>query len=226
MRTRLTSALRCSLLLAPFAALSLAFGQTIAPAPATLAAKKPAELVTLNPFEVKAEADNSYGALNSNSLTQFNTALNKTPVSADIFTAEFMRDIGATSIEEMLNGYGAGAGTVMSNPDSDALSQQPGDRVGNQTIGIRGTAIYIEVEAARAYVCLCYGEIDITSTADPAIRETLRTTHHDQPRYVMGPGAGEILQRAPVINHTDAELIMLESLVGRRVPFLNSPMGY
>lgn len=112
MRTRLTSALRCSLLLAPFAALSLAFGQTIAPAPATLAAKKPAELVTLNPFEVKAEADNSYGALNSNSLTQFNTALNKTPVSADIFTAEFMRDIGATSIEEMLNGYGAGAGTV------------------------------------------------------------------------------------------------------------------
>ena len=88
---------------------------------------------------MKAEADNSYGALNSNSLTQFNTALDRTPVSADIFTAEFMRDIAVTSVEEMLNGYGAGAGTVMSNPDSDALSQQPGDRVGNQTIGIRGT---------------------------------------------------------------------------------------
>ncbi len=93
-------------------------------------------------------------------------------------------------------------------------------------IGIRGTAIYIEVEAARAYVCLCYGEADITSTADPAIRETLRTTHHEQPRYVLGPGAAEILQRAPMINHTDAELIMLESLVGRSVPFLNSPMRY
>ena len=80
------------------------------------------------------------GALNSNSLTQFNTALNRVPVSADIFTADFMRDISATSIEEMLNSYGAGAGTVMSNPDSDALSQQPGDRVGNQTIGIRGVS--------------------------------------------------------------------------------------
>jgi hypothetical protein len=101
--------------------------------------KSAADFVTLNPFEVKAEADNSYGALNSNSLTQFNTALDRTPVSADIFTAEFMRDIAVTSVEEMLNGYGAGAGTVMSNPDSDALSQQPGDRVGNQTIGIRGT---------------------------------------------------------------------------------------
>jgi outer membrane receptor for ferric coprogen and ferric-rhodotorulic acid len=114
-----------------------AIGQTVLPAPA--GANRQTELVTLNPFEVKAEADNSYGALNSNSLTQFNTALDKTPVSADIFTAEFMRDINVTSVEEMLNGYGAGAGTVMSNPDSDALSQQPGDRVGNQTIGIRGT---------------------------------------------------------------------------------------
>ena len=115
-----------------------ASAQVVPPRPASeAAAKGPA--VTLNPFEVKAEADNSYGALNSNSLTQFNTALNRTPVSADIFTEDFMRDISATSIEEMLNGYGAGAGTVMSNPDSDALSQQPGDRVGNQTIGIRGT---------------------------------------------------------------------------------------
>ena len=125
-------------LFAPFAV-----AQVVPSAPSrsttTPAAKPAGDYVTLNPFEVKAEADNSYGALNSNSLTQFNTALSQTPVSADIFTAEFMRDIGATSIEEMLNGYGAGAGTVMSNPDSDALNQQPGDRVGNQTIGIRGT---------------------------------------------------------------------------------------
>ena len=80
--------------------------------PPTPSAPPAGGLVALNPFEVKAEADNSYGALNSNSLTQFNTALDRTPVSADIFTAEFMRDIAVTSVEEMLNGYGAGAGTV------------------------------------------------------------------------------------------------------------------
>ena len=142
MRYSLRPAIRTAFVLAPFALLSSAIGQSTSPTPtadAIAAAKRSAEFVTLNPFEVKAEADNSYGALNSNSLTQFNTALDKTPVSADIFTAEFMRDIAATSVEEMLNGYGAGAGTVMSNPDSDALNQQPGDRVGNQTIGIRGT---------------------------------------------------------------------------------------
>jgi outer membrane receptor protein involved in Fe transport len=142
MHTSLSSALRAALIFAPVALVTPVLGQAIAPTPSANsadAAKKAADLVTLNPFEVKAETDNSYGALNSNSLTQFNTPLHKTPVSADIFTAEFMRDIAATSVEEMLNGYGAGAGTVMSNPDSDALSQQPGDRVGNQTIGIRGT---------------------------------------------------------------------------------------
>ena len=57
--------------------------------------------VQLSRFEVEADADTSYGALNSNSLTQFNTALNRTPVSADIFTEDFMRDISATSIEEI-----------------------------------------------------------------------------------------------------------------------------
>jgi len=28
-----------------------------------------------------------------------------------------------------------------------------------------------------------------------------------------------MIERAPVINHTDAELVLLESLVGRKVPF-------
>ena len=130
---------RIPIVLSALALATTAFAQVAPSAPPTAAAKKSAALVTLNPFEVKSEADDSYGALNSNSLTQFNTALNKTPVSADIFTSEFMRDIAATSVEEMLSGYGAGAGTVMPTPDSDALSQQPGDRVGNQTIGIRGT---------------------------------------------------------------------------------------
>jgi outer membrane receptor protein involved in Fe transport len=135
----LPRALPALLVLAALPAAGLRAQSAPAPAAASPAARPAGGLVALNPFEVKAEADNSYGALNSNSLTQFNTALDRTPVSADIFTAEFMRDIAVTSVEEMLNGYGAGAGTVMSNPDSDALSQQPGDRVGNQTIGIRGT---------------------------------------------------------------------------------------
>ena len=112
--------------------------QTV-PAPGALT--KQTELIELNPFEVKAEKDNSYGTLNSNSVTQFNTPLNQVPVSADIFTEAFMRDVGATSIEQIMLSYGAGGGTFMSNPSGDVISQQPGDRVGNQTMGVRGTSV-------------------------------------------------------------------------------------
>jgi hypothetical protein len=96
-------------------------------------------------------------------------------------------------------------------------------RTATATIGIRGTAVYIEAEEARTYVCTCYGVAEIESTIDPSARETVRTSHHEQPRYVMGTGAPQMLMGAPVINHTDVELTMLEALVGRRPPFLTLP---
>jgi hypothetical protein len=87
------------------------------------------------------------------------------------------------------------------------------------TIGIRGTAVYVETGPDKTYVCTCYGTVELASRGDPSARETIRTRHHDQPRYVMANGAPQMLMGAPVINHTDAELILLESLVGRSPPF-------
>lgn len=91
------------------------------------------------------------------------------------------------------------------------------------TIGIRGTALYVEAEDARTYVCTCYGMAEIASAADPATRETVHTLHHEQPRYIMAMGAPQMLMSAPVVNHTDAELVFLESLAGRRPPFVEHP---
>lgn len=91
------------------------------------------------------------------------------------------------------------------------------------TIGIRGTAVYLEAEASRTYVCTCYGEAEIVPNADPSARETVRTRQHEQPRYVMGTGAPQMLMGAPVVNHSDWELMLLENLVGRRPPFLDNP---
>jgi hypothetical protein len=98
-------------------------------------------------------------------------------------------------------------------------------RTATATIGIRGTAVYLEAEANRTYVCTCYGEAEIQSAMDPAARETVNTKHHEQPRYVMGTGAPQMIMGAPVENHTDAELVFLESLAGRRPPFVDAP-GY
>ena len=87
------------------------------------------------------------------------------------------------------------------------------------TIGIRGTGIYVELEGARTYVCTCYGEAELTPVDDPAAAETVRTQHHDEPRYIYSRGMPRMIEKAPVVNHTDAELSMLEGLVGRNVPF-------
>jgi hypothetical protein len=92
------------------------------------------------------------------------------------------------------------------------------------TIGIRGTAVYVESAADKTYVCTCYGEAELVPLAEPGAAETVRTHHHEQPRYILGKGAQQMMMRAPVVNHTDAELSMLESLVGRGVPF--KPSSY
>src|ERR1017187_3833169 len=79
------------------------------------------------------------------------------------------------------------------------------------TIGIRGTGIYIEAEAERTYVCPCYGLVNLQASNMPEVRETVSTTHHDAPRYIYAHGEMPIkmIAQAPVVNHTDAELIMI-----------------
>jgi len=99
-------------------------------------------------------------------------------------------------------------------------------RTATATIGIRGTGIYVELDGPRTYVCTCYGEAELTPVDDPAAAETVRAQHHDEPRYVHPRGMPRMIEKAPVVNHTDAELILLEDLVGRIVPFATSGYRY
>ncbi|OQA33498.1 MAG: hypothetical protein BWY57_01169 [Betaproteobacteria bacterium ADurb.Bin341] len=70
------------------------------------------------------------------------------------------------------------------------------------TIGIRGTGCYLEADGERTYFCLCYGEADLVPAS------TRR----------------QAISKAPMINHTDAELMLLESLTGRLPPFSGKQM--
>lgn len=89
--------------------------------------------------------------------------------------------------------------------------------------GIRGTGIYLESEAQRSYICLCYGSARLGPLAAPQLQETFSTTHHESPRWVYA----DRMEAARVINHDDDELILLESLTGRLPPFYNAtPDGY
>ncbi len=88
------------------------------------------------------------------------------------------------------------------------------------TIGIRGSAMYVETEPDLTYVCTCYGQVALSAADDPGESELITTTNHDAPRYISNkPGSeGSRIRRAPVINHTNTELQLLEQLVGREVP--------
>jgi hypothetical protein len=121
-----------------------------------------------------------------------------------------------TSLSLLKSGFRLVSGAVLS---VFGPRQRRELRTSTATIGIRGTAAYIEAERERTYICTCYGEAVLEPVAEPAARETVRTAHHEQPRYIMGRGAPQMVTPAPMINHSDAELELLESLVGRQPPF-------
>lgn len=104
----------------------------------------------------------------------------------------------------------------------------PGNRVQVETrtatIGIRGTGLYLEAVPDCTYACTCYGSAQLNPLADPKQAVTVTTTYHDAPRYIYATASakGLLIETAPVVNHRDAELIMLESLVDRKVPFTGS----
>lgn len=98
----------------------------------------PDQTINLDPFEVKSDSDSSYGALNSRSITTFNAELSHMPVSADIFDQAFMQDVGATTIEGLMQGYSAGAGFSGLNAGASAATNQPGDRVSLAFPQLRG----------------------------------------------------------------------------------------
>ncbi len=88
-------------------------------------------------------------------------------------------------------------------------------------IGIRGTGLYLEAEDHQTYVCTCYGNTELVAMSDNTSREIITTSHHESPRYIFADAPeGKKIQEAPVINHTDNELDLIEALVGRTTPFI------
>jgi len=84
------------------------------------------------------------------------------------------------------------------------------------TIGIRGTGFYCVVEEEQTYFCTCYGSTEVnTSEGERIIQAT--QTHHKP--YFIDNKTGEFSLPPPDLkNHTNEELIYLESLVNRQPP--------
>lgn len=95
------------------------------------------------------------------------------------------------------------------------------------SIGIRGTGVYLEADPEQTYFCTCYGVADVVATNDPQSKETVAATHHDRPLYILAnEQPGKNIRNAPFINHTDQELMLIETLVGRTPPFIFPKSDY
>jgi hypothetical protein len=95
------------------------------------------------------------------------------------------------------------------------------------SIGIRGTGFYVESSPEQTYFCTCYGVTDVTAIADPSSRVTVTSQHHDRPLTILkNAERGQHIVDAPFINHTDQELTLIETLVGRTTPFVFSNDTY
>ena len=93
-------------------------------------------------------------------------------------------------------------------------------RTPTATIGIRGTGIYAEAEPDLTYFCTCYGKSNIFARNDPLSQDTVVSTHHNRPLFIAGKGkAGKHIRHAGYRDHTDEELLLIETIVGRTTPF-------
>lgn len=110
-------------------------GAIPAPAPSRRNISLPGETtaIELSPFEVRADDDAGYQATNTTSGSRLGTNLRDTAASISPFTAEFLSDIGANNVNDML-GYAANAelnagdaeGAGFSNPrDNNSAGGEP-----------------------------------------------------------------------------------------------------
>lgn len=100
----------------------------------------------------------------------------------------------------------------------------PGQRslqTATAAVRISGTGLYVEANAEQTYYCTCYGTADVSALDDPSSSERVVSKYHDKPLYIEAgaKNRGRAIRVAPFINHADAELALIEALVGRSPPF-------
>ena len=92
---------RLDLLAAAFATATALIGQT-APVPANPKAGAKDNAIKLSPFEVRNEKDQGYVATSTLAGTRLNTPLRDTPVAISVFTEEFLKQIDAVTVVDVL----------------------------------------------------------------------------------------------------------------------------
>ncbi len=98
-------------------------------------------IVALTPFEVVADASDTYQAMNTNSVTGTNTALGKTPLDAKVFNRQLMDELGVVDMTEMLSKLGGLGSAIIAGGNEEVRGDLEGDRQDPKSMTMRGLTI-------------------------------------------------------------------------------------
>ncbi len=86
----------------------------------------------------------------------------------------------------------------------------------NATIGIRGTACFLDSSPRSLYYCNCYGRTELSAKG---LKKEFNAQHHDAHQIDFANDQYMGMAAMQVKDHTDDELRRLEAMVGRIPPF-------
>jgi len=109
----------------------------VATTPATARAPADDDIVEMSVFNVNADTDEGYQAMNTASGSRINTALRDTAASISPFTAEFLSDVGAATIEDMLS-FGANIEAIGEDDLTGGFNPEMSAAVSDNNFRIRG----------------------------------------------------------------------------------------
>ena len=167
MKTKPSQNRRIYLVLALLTSASAATAQ-VAPQPSTAAQSSaspkpiPTEeaVTTLSPFEVRTEKDYGYVATNTLSGTRINSQVKDVGSQISIFNSEFIKDIGATTVEQAAAyAIGTQRDYVPDQQETQAVSNAV--KVDNTSFRVRGLT---GVGRSRNYFAWSNAEIDLSTT--------------------------------------------------------------
>lgn len=85
------------------------------------------------------------------------------------------------------------------------------------TAGIRGTGVFVETRGPETYFCTCFGVVELVAAGDE--RELVESEHHAARLVGRADARGTRFATTQLERHTDAEMDLLEQVVGRRAPW-------
>ncbi|UCD69483.1 MAG: hypothetical protein JSW48_05265 [Betaproteobacteria bacterium] len=140
-------------------------------------------------------------------------------VGKDVFMLREHSEMHLLASEPGTTGIAAGVRVVTGGLLSAFASGERKLLTATATAAIRGTAAYVEVSPESTYLCTCYGTLELADSAGSATQQ-VSAIHHDAYTVHAEGRGGSVFESAQKRNHYDEELRLLETLAGRKPPFM------